>query len=100
MGRQPAIAGLPAALMRAVEAVFGAGAWAPMAGQQGGLARPNFPLPGDAGLASYRAGSLIRGPLPVGTWALVVCGLDASSWAFSTSTDVAGGGDVFELEVR
>jgi hypothetical protein len=46
VGRQPAFVRLPAALGRAADAVFGAGVWAPMAGQHGGLAAPNFPLPG------------------------------------------------------
>ncbi len=45
-GRQPAFAVLPDALARATDAVFGAGVWAPNEGQQGGLAQPNFPLPG------------------------------------------------------
>jgi hypothetical protein len=46
VGRHPAFARLPAALGRAADSVFGAGVWAPTASQHGGLAAPNFPLPG------------------------------------------------------
>jgi len=46
VGRQAAFAPLAAALGRAADEVFGAGVWAPIEGQQGGLAAPNFPIPG------------------------------------------------------
>ncbi|MCO5169611.1 MAG: phytanoyl-CoA dioxygenase family protein [Planctomycetes bacterium] len=46
VGRGPAFAPLPGALAGAVDGVFGPGAWAPVEGQHGGLAAPNFPLPG------------------------------------------------------
>lgn len=44
VGRAPAFAPLAAALARAVDEVFGAGIWAPVANQHGGLAAPNFPI--------------------------------------------------------
>jgi hypothetical protein len=44
VGRQPAFAPLAPALQEAVDAVFGPGVWATT--PQGGLAAPNFPLPG------------------------------------------------------
>jgi hypothetical protein len=46
IGRRPVFAPLAAALVRAVDGVFGAGVWAPVADQVGGLAAPNLPLPG------------------------------------------------------
>lgn len=46
IGRAPALAGLPAALASAVERVFGAGAWAQVEGELGGVAMPNLPCPG------------------------------------------------------
>ncbi len=46
VGRLPAFEPLTGALVRAADGVFGPGVWAPMPGQHGGLAAPNFPLPG------------------------------------------------------
>lgn len=46
VGRQAAFARLPAALGRAADEVFGPGVWALNEAQQGGLAAPNFPIPG------------------------------------------------------
>src|SRR5262249_22532170 len=46
VGRDPAFASLPAALARAVERVFGAGVWAQVPGEEGGLLLPNLPCAG------------------------------------------------------
>ncbi len=46
IGREPALAPLPAALASAFERVFGPGVWAQVAGELGGLAMPNRPCPG------------------------------------------------------
>ncbi|MBL8623312.1 MAG: hypothetical protein JNK64_18515 [Myxococcales bacterium] len=46
IGREPAFAPLPAALADALARVFGAGPWAQVAGDLGGVALPNFPSPG------------------------------------------------------
>lgn len=51
VGRDPVFAPLPAALAAAVDAVFGAGVWTPVAGELGGVAMPNLPCPG----ATWRA---------------------------------------------
>jgi hypothetical protein len=44
VGRAPAFAPLPAALGRAVDRLLGAGVWATVPEEHGGLAMPNFPL--------------------------------------------------------
>lgn len=44
VGRAADLAPLAAALGRTVDEVFGAGVWAPVAEQHGGLAAPNFPI--------------------------------------------------------
>jgi hypothetical protein len=43
LGRDPAFAPLPGAFARALDDVFGAGAWTPVAGEEGGLLMPNLP---------------------------------------------------------
>jgi hypothetical protein len=48
VGRAAVFAPLENALRRAVDEVFGAGVWAPVENQHGGLAAPNFPIPGRA----------------------------------------------------
>ncbi len=46
IGREAAFAPLPGALARAVDEIFGAGAWVQPDGELGGLAMPSFPCPG------------------------------------------------------
>lgn len=52
VGRDPAFAPLPGAFARAIDGVFGAGAWTPIAGEEGGLLMPNLPCPGASWSAS------------------------------------------------
>lgn len=68
LGRGPAFAPLPAALARAIDHVFGAGVWAPVPGDLGVVALPNFPSPGarpgPCGVAWHTDEALPAAPAP------------------------------------
>lgn len=89
VGRAPAFARLADALGRAVERVFGAGSFAPVAGELGGLAIPNLPV-ADATWSPCALAWHVDEPTPPGP----APGDIVLAYAFLDRVEAGGGGTV------